>query len=345
MGLSPAPRRSEDAHTKAVEQLAQARDRQRDLIDSAEAAEGDVPARIRQQRHWKLRATRSRLARRGSCGPSAGSSHGRRHDSRAGDSPFPGASRRAATSSGAPPSWPRALTSMRSWGGSSPTTVSLRRGRRQGASRAASTVRASLRPPALQAPRSATCCRPARSPEQPLSAEVPGGPSGDRWPALPDGSADRPIAARHRCRAACGEPQVLVEPGMWCRSSPRERGGGAQFCRIDSELTPWPSGAPQLMPDHVSADSSSVMTSPALTLTVDDGPVCSLNRRLTGVPAGKREACQPGFASWPGPVRLTLDPQAPEQRTRQSIVWSPSWVPTAGSGGSGQCHHRRTPTV
>jgi hypothetical protein len=40
MELPPTPRRGEEAHTKAVEQLAEARERQRELIDRAEAAEG-----------------------------------------------------------------------------------------------------------------------------------------------------------------------------------------------------------------------------------------------------------------------------------------------------------------
>jgi hypothetical protein len=40
MGSAPTPRRDEDAHTDAVEQLDDALERQRDLVDRAEAAEG-----------------------------------------------------------------------------------------------------------------------------------------------------------------------------------------------------------------------------------------------------------------------------------------------------------------
>jgi hypothetical protein len=40
MGSPPTPPHGEEAHTKAVEQLDEARDRQRDLADRAEAAEG-----------------------------------------------------------------------------------------------------------------------------------------------------------------------------------------------------------------------------------------------------------------------------------------------------------------
>ena len=40
MRLPPDPHDSEDAHAKAVEQLAAARERQRDLMEDAEAAAG-----------------------------------------------------------------------------------------------------------------------------------------------------------------------------------------------------------------------------------------------------------------------------------------------------------------
>jgi hypothetical protein len=40
MELPPTPRPGEEAHTQAVEHLAEARERQRHLMDCAEAAEG-----------------------------------------------------------------------------------------------------------------------------------------------------------------------------------------------------------------------------------------------------------------------------------------------------------------
>lgn len=40
MGPPPTPHPGEEAHTKAVEQLDEARERQRDLVDRADAAEG-----------------------------------------------------------------------------------------------------------------------------------------------------------------------------------------------------------------------------------------------------------------------------------------------------------------
>jgi hypothetical protein len=40
MEQPPPPRRGEEAHTKAIEQLDEARERQRDLVVRAEAAEG-----------------------------------------------------------------------------------------------------------------------------------------------------------------------------------------------------------------------------------------------------------------------------------------------------------------
>jgi len=40
MERRPTPRRGEEAHTKAIEQLDEACDRQRDLLARAEAAEG-----------------------------------------------------------------------------------------------------------------------------------------------------------------------------------------------------------------------------------------------------------------------------------------------------------------
>jgi hypothetical protein len=40
MGLSPTPRHGVATHTKAVEQLAEARERQRDLVERSEAAQG-----------------------------------------------------------------------------------------------------------------------------------------------------------------------------------------------------------------------------------------------------------------------------------------------------------------
>ena len=40
MGVPSTPRRGVEVHAKAVEQLAEARDRQRDLVAAADAAEG-----------------------------------------------------------------------------------------------------------------------------------------------------------------------------------------------------------------------------------------------------------------------------------------------------------------
>jgi hypothetical protein len=94
------------------------------------------------------------------------------------------------------------------------------------------------------------------------------------------------------------------------------------FRRIESELAPAPPGALHWIADQVSADSSSVITSPAPIVTGAARPAWSLKTELIGVPAGMSNTCQPALLPvWPGPVRLTLVPQVgPEQDTFQSTV-------------------------
>ena len=162
---------------------------------------------------------------------------------------------------------------------------------------------------------------PRRLPQQP---ERPGGErrrnGHPRVLAADDRARRLPDARRGRDSGRAGVAGRISRPASAC-SNERQR------CSIETLLDPWPFGALQLIPAHVSAESFSVITSPAPTFTADAGPACSL-KSLLGARSGGRPSsdCQPSLgAAWPGPVRLTFEPQLPEQSTRQSTVWSPSW--------------------